>query len=128
MSTKPYPPEFKAKVLAAVATGQSVNSASKEFGVSRAAIMDWQRETGLSRPTDVAQQKRIEIGEQLVGYLQESITTLEFLVRCVRDEKWIKKHSPNDVAILYGVLTDKSVRLLAALQSPPATDDGGGME
>lgn len=119
-----YPPETRAAVLAAVATGQSVNSIAKQYGISRAAIIRWRDTTQLPGPSTVQQQKRRELGEQLFTYLQESIVTLEFLVKFARNEAWLEKQSAADVAVLYGVLTDKSVRLLGALQNGPDSDVG----
>ena len=125
--SKDYDPQTKAAALAAIVTGESLSSVSKRLGISRTTLKRWRDGEHLPAPSMTGHQKRQELGEQLFGYLQESITTLEFLVKFTRNEKWLTRQSASDVAVLYGVLTDKSVRLLAALQSP-ATDSTGDVD
>lgn len=122
MAKQPYPPEVRAAALAGLATGESISSVSRRLGVSRAAIIRWRDTTDMPTATIVQQQKKAELGEQLFGYLQESITTLEFLVKFTRNEAWLRRQSAGDVAVLYGVLTDKAVRILGAFQPGHETD------
>lgn len=118
-----YPPETRAAVLAAVASGQSVNSIAKQYGISHAAIRRW-RDIALAPPIG-AQQKKQAIGEQVYGLLEDSIETLRVQVRAMRDEEWIKKQSAADLAILHGVLHDKARNVLAAFRP---TAEGAGDE
>ena len=118
---KTYDPQTKAAALAALATGDSLNGVARRMGIPKTTLIRWRDVAGVPRPDQTGLQKKQELGEQLFGYLQESITTLGFLVRFTRDESWLKKQSAADVAVLYGVLADKTVRILQGLQS---TDDG----
>jgi transposase-like protein len=118
---KQHSPETRAAVLAALAAGESVNRVSQQFGVSRRTISGWRDQAQL--PT-VAQQKKVEIGQKVYELLEDYIETLRVQVRVTRDEAWIKKQTAGELAILHGVLSDKSVRLLAAFR--PGTDDPGG--
>lgn len=115
-----HPPETRAAVLAAVASGQSVNSVAKQFGISRRTITSWRDQAQL--PT-VAQEKKQVIGEQLYGLLEDSIETLRVQVRFMRTEAWLEKQSAADLAILHGVLHDKTRHVVAAFR-PPDDDPG----
>jgi transposase-like protein len=117
---KEHPVETRAAVLAAIASGQSINSISQQFGISRRTITGWRDQAQL--PT-VAQQKKQEIGQKVYELLEDYIETLRVQVRVTRDEAWIKRQSAGELAILHGVLSDKSVRLLAAFRPAAESDE-----
>lgn len=118
-----YPPETKAAVLAAVMSGQSVNSVAKEHGISRTTITHWRDVADRAPATLVQQQKKEAIGEQVYGLLEDSIAALRFQLRTTQDEEWIKRQSADSLAVFYGVLADKSIRLLAAFRPAADTND-----
>ncbi len=109
-----YTPEQKATALAALATGDSIRNVSRRLGISRNTLTVWRAElpsTAVAEP-----QKKEALGEQLYGYLEESIDTLTEQVRCAGDVAWIRQQNAAQLAMLHGVMFDKTVRLLAALQ------------
>lgn len=117
-----HPPETRAAVLAAVASGQSVNSVAKQYGVSRSTARMWKTQAQLPSAAMVSQQKKEAIGEQVYGLLEESIAALRFQLRTTQDEEWIKRQSADNLAVFYGVLADKSIRLLAAFRPASSSD------
>lgn len=124
----PHSNEVKAAAVAAVLAGESVSSVAKQFGVSRAAIVEWRDKTGITgEVTPVAQQKKHDLGMQVYGLLEDSIAHLRFQLRVTADEEWIKRQTANDLAIYHGVIADKTVRLLAAFR-PPDDDSRGEIE
>jgi transposase-like protein len=123
---KEYPPEVKAAVLAAILTGSSIASVAREHGVSKRTVSRWKDETQSGAQMDAPQkEKALGLGELVYGYLTESITTLRLQVAFFRDETWLRQQSAADIAILHGVVTDKAVRLLAAIRRD---DNSGGTE
>ncbi len=115
---RPYPPEKRAAVLAELATGASVSATARAHGVDRATVIAWR---DLS-DQPVAQQKRADLGEQLYGYLDESIAALRSQLRTFGDEAWLKKQPAGELAILHGVIADKTTRLLQAIR--PESEPG----
>ena len=97
--------------------GQSVASVADEFGVSRNTVQTWRRDL---RNTNIVHQpeKKAELGELVADYLAEILETLTAQSRFARDPEWLGRQNAADLAILHGVLNDKAVRILAALQSP----------
>ena len=85
---QPHSPETKATALAALATGESVSRGARRLGISRTTASMWRDATGLNETTGVVHEKKAAIGEQVYHYLEESITTLNHQVRCMRDEAW----------------------------------------
>jgi transposase-like protein len=46
---KPYPPEFRRRVLALIAAGRSVASVADDLGVSAQTIYNWRRQDAIDR-------------------------------------------------------------------------------
>ena len=115
---KPHDPQLKAAVMAALLTGQSIDKVAEEFALPTATVRAWRNklkaENIVSEP-----QKRDEFGELILGYLRENITTLTAQSIFARDTDWLRAQPASEVAVLHGVLADKTFRLLAALEPDP---------
>lgn len=120
-----YSDETKGAVMAALLAGQSVSSVAREYNVPKGTVSGWRRQAG------VATQKG-EIGELLLGYVHAALDTLTKQMHVFSDEAWLKRQPASEVAVLHGVIADKTIRLLegladsAADSGPPgATPDPG---
>ncbi|MBK7181126.1 MAG: transposase [Chloroflexi bacterium] len=110
-----YSEETKAAVLAALLAGQSINSVAREYKIPPGTISNWKNRQGV--PKNGIQKKVDSIGELLVSYLQTNLKTLQKQAEIFGDETWLKKQTASDAAVLHGVMTDKSVRLLEAMNA-----------
>ena len=60
-----------------------------------------------------------------------SVRSLEAILAASQDPSWITRFSPADAAILFGVISDKFIRLVSAIKpiesvhAYPATDSPG---
>ncbi len=113
---QPHDPAFKAQVLAALATGETVSSVARHFGISRTTVSMWRDAAGMNETTAVVQEKHAELGKLIVAYMVETIETLTAHMRLARDEEWFKRQSARDIAIFCGVSFDKLAYLLEAQQ------------
>jgi len=109
-----YNPDTKAAVLAALLQGQSVNSVAKTYKVPRSTIQGWRDAAGMN-DSALPRSKKDEIGEKILAYLDENLTTLRAQAEFFRDKEWLKKQDASSLAVLHGVITDKAIRLLEAL-------------
>lgn len=105
--------ETKAAVMAALLTGQSINEVARAYQIPRGTVASWSRE--ISRPSIQDDTQKRAIGDLLIGYVKESLHTLQAQVKAVGDEEWIKKQPASEIAVLHGVIADKTIRLLEAL-------------
>ena len=107
-----YSDETKAAVMAALLAGQSVSSVAKEYDIPKGTISNWKtrRLRGVSQN---GTQKR-SLDDLLVQYVEENLITLRTQAEVFRDEKWLKRQTASEAAVLHGVLADKTVRLLEA--------------
>lgn len=117
-----YSPDTKAAVLAALLEGQSVTAVAKEYSIPEGTVKSWKsRQRGGEHVATVAPQKRAEIGDLLMGYLEANLRALKAQAEVFADPDWIRKQDASEAAVLHGVQTDKAVRLLEALSH--AADD-----
>jgi len=113
MSRTVYEPEQKAAVIAALLTGQSINSVAKEYKVPKSTVGGWSQ--NLDRTDLVPDTKKEAIGDLILVYLSTALETLSIQAQAFADREWLKQQSASELAVLHGVLADKTIRLLEAL-------------
>ena len=62
---------------------------------------------------------RERIGALIVDYLEQALETLSAQARTFADESWLRKQDASELAVLHGVLADKTIRILEALAESP---------
>jgi len=115
MARREYSDEIKAQVMAALLAGQSVNEVAKTYRIPVGTVKSWRRNSREFHPVDP--QKGQEIGELVLAYLRENLITLRAQVEHFRDPKWLSRQDASELAVLHGVVTDKAIRLLEAIDS-----------
>jgi len=109
--------------MAALLAGQSVRSVAKQYRIPQGTVALWKRSLNSTLGhTDDTQKK--EMGDLIVGYLRENLTTLRAQLKVFCDATWLAKQSASEVAVLHGVLADKGIRLLEALAGEEEPDTG----
>ena len=121
MARNEYPPEVQAQVLAALLEGQSISKVAEVYKVPEGTIKSWKARLS-AVPSVVATEKRAIIGELLLDYLEENLRTLKEQNVIFRDPKWLKDQGASALAVLHGVITDKTIRLLEAMGRQDGTE------
>lgn len=105
-----HPPEVKGQVMAALLAGQGVTETAQEYDLPTSTVSRWKKKAReeAGRTDDV--------GVLLLDYLTENLRTLRAQASAFRDPKWLEKQEADAAAVLHGVLCDKSIRLLEALE------------
>ena len=70
-----------------------------------------------------------DVGALLLGYLRENLQTLQAQAVAFRDVEWLREQRAADAGVLHGIMLDKAVRLLEALDGSgvqPAPAHNGG--
>ncbi|HPL81511.1 MAG TPA: helix-turn-helix domain-containing protein [Anaerolineaceae bacterium] len=109
-----YSNETKAAVIAALLEGQSQSFVSQEYNVPRSTIQGWKRAYD-ERGAENSVTKK-DVGTLILEYLETNLATLKAQAEFFKDESWLRKQDAASVATLHGVMTDKSVRLLEAME------------
>ena len=122
-------PEVRAAVLAALLAGQSITAVASTYRIPTGTIKAWAkraRDRGdtVAEVADdaTAKKRKVEVGELILAYLRENLTTLRAQQEVFRDREWLKTQSAGELAVLHGVTVDKAVRLLEAMGGPGAGD------
>ena len=108
--------ETKAAVMASLLAGQSVCEVAKAYQISKSTV------SGLrgSVASDIEQlqtQKRDRIGELLGDYVECNLITLKAQSEHFRDKAWLNKQPASELAVLHGVVADKTIRILEASEA-----------
>lgn len=117
----------RAAVLASLLTGESVSAVARAHGVGKATVSRWRDEAGFVPDAErsgtekkgllLAPSERRDLGERVGDYLDDILVTLRAQAIHGRDPVWLQAQGADALAIFHGVLADKAIRLLGALQS-----------
>lgn len=114
-----HPKDVRAHAIADLISGDGVALVAERYDVPIPTVKEWQRSARRNRLVDDPQ-KKATLGELVYGYLETNLRALATQAQFSCDEDWLRKQDADSLAILHGVLADKAVRLLAALE--PAND------
>jgi transposase-like protein len=118
-----YTEEIKAAALAdVVLLGTSATAA--KYGIPRTTLLTWQQQFTIVHNPSL---KREYIGGLVAAYLEANLQALTAQAYVSSDPEYINRQPAEGLAILHGVMADKSVRLLEAIsrgRTEPATLDG----
>ena len=116
MARREYSEETKTAVLSALLAGQSISSVAKEYKIPKGTVGYWKNNMESELPT----QKSERIGNMILDLLSQELQTLRIMAEVFADKDWLKEQSASELAVLYGVMQDKSFR---KLEAPSASND-----
>ncbi len=125
MARRTYAPEVKAQAAAALMTGQSVSKVAEEYDIPVGTVKGW-RAALAKQEQPVPTQNQTEIGHLLLAYVRRNLEALEKQSEFFGDREWLKDQDASSLAVLHGVLTDKTVRILEAMSGGARRNQGGG--
>jgi len=119
--TREYTPEVKAAVMAALLSGQSGASISKEFGIPRGTIAAWRARKvqpmveGVASSATQKQQDQINVLllELVIAQLKSQIALADHSANKV----WLMQQDASALGVFLGIENDKVFRLVQALNS-----------
>lgn len=114
----------KAAVTAQLLVGNSGRYIEQKTGVPRTTVR--RAAETITKRVDVG--KRRQIGDMLLELVAESVEGGIHAAGLLRNDAYIKGHSPSEVAVLAGVLMDKAFLILAAAERYQLGDGSGERE
>lgn len=121
MARRQYPDELKAVAMAALLSGQSINAVAEKYNIPKGTVAAWatrERNAMRSDNSMVNGDQRERIGELIIDNIEAMLQTTKEMLDVVKDKEWLTNQSASEVAVLYGVISDKTYRLLEALPEP----------
>lgn len=107
----------RAQVVAALLSGQGVNETAHRYNLPKQTVS---RIKAAIDPADLGlaeTQKKENLANLIEGHLIQNLrATTSLAKRIETDDRWFNKQSAAEIATLYGVLSDKAIRLLEAIE------------
>ena len=107
---KHHEPETKAAAMAALLAGQGVAEVARAYNLPESTVSRWRKRARVEAG------RSDDVGGLLLGYLTENLRTLQAQAIAFREPEWLRAQPADAAAVLHGVMTDKAVRLLEALE------------
>jgi transposase-like protein len=112
-----YTPEEKTKLMARMhKNGESPSALSKETGIPRNTLAGWRDQQMPEVIERMETEAKDKMALQFEEYLDEIHETELFILRSVRNERYIRSQKASDLGLLFGVIDDKKVRVLEAAE------------
>lgn len=122
-----YPPETKAQVIAEWQTGESIKALSRKRNLPERTIGFWVKGRTRAPAAPKTQDPFRDLDAAIWQVVSANLRALQAVAEQAQDADWRKGQSAHDLAIFYGVLSDKVVRVLAALERPESSPGPGGV-
>ena len=112
--------ETRAACMASLLQGQAVSAVAAHYSLPTSTVSRWKAEARKEAG------RSDDMGELLLDYLTEALTTLRAQQEVFRDPTWLRSQDAGELAVLHGVTVDKVVRLLEALEASPMGEGSDG--
>jgi len=117
--------------MAALLAGQSVTEIARQYHINKATIIAWRRAAAadgsfLDELRPEADVRLAEIGDLVATYLREVLATVCVQAELFRDKAWLAKQPASEAAVLHGVMVDKAIRILEAIDSTAGPEPATG--
>lgn len=116
MRGRPHSEETRAAVMAALLAGQGVAEIARAYRLRESTVRTWRGRLAGPEVAAVRAKKGDEFGELLAAYLRQLLTTLSAQAEHARDGAWLEKQDAGELAVLHGVMVDKTLRILEAAE------------
>lgn len=115
-----HPEQLRTQVIAEWMAGASLGGLAKAHKLPKSTVQEWVK--GQSRIAVVPKENGVEPSRVMDSMAWELVcdgfAASAAILRKAQDSSWLDKQNANDLAIFFGVLSDKQLRLLAAFRRP----------
>lgn len=100
--------------MAALLAGQSVSVVAEEYKIPVGTVKRWS--AGAKEKLEpVRTQKKERISELIADNIEAALETTRAMLDVIKNPEWIKKQTASELGVLYGIIQDKTYRILEAL-------------
>ena len=110
-----HDPDVRAACMAALLTGQGTTAVAAEYNLPLATVSRWRKEARRTAG------KSDDIGALVRDYLRANLTALQAQATVFSDPAWLKEQGASEAGVLHGIMTDKAIRLLEAMEPEDPT-------
>jgi len=117
MRGKKHSDETRAAALAALLEGQGVSEVAKKYKLPHSTVSRLKKQLPQNELDEVGRKKRENISDLISTHLEESLKATARIARQTNDDEWLSKQPASELATFFGVITDKTVRILEAIEN-----------
>lgn len=117
MRGRKHTDETRGAALAALLEGQSVSAIAKKYKLPKATVSDLKSSLDSDDFEQVRTKKQEELAALIEGHLHASLKAATELAGQASNASWRDKQDADKLGVLYGILTDKAVRILEAAET-----------
>lgn len=121
---KPKDDSTRAAVMGALLEGQGVSQIARDLKLAKSTVSRIKNQILPEQLEQVGTEKRDKITALIEAHLETSLTCAnELAKKAATNQKWFFKQSAGEIAVLYGVLSDKAIRILEAIEPDEEAND-----
>ncbi|MDP9439870.1 MAG: helix-turn-helix domain-containing protein [Actinomycetota bacterium] len=111
-----YSPEVKARAIGALLLGARPRTVAREHGIPESTVTTWRHrlKTGKLRHEKKGGH-RSDFGELLMECLEASLRSSIAQARQMQDPEWIRRQPAGELAVLFGIAFDGTLRTIELL-------------
>lgn len=117
MKGQQHSEETRAQIVAALLAGQGVNEVSRKYNIPKATVSRLKNGLAVEQLEQVETLKKERLTDLIEAHLTQSLKAATGIASKVCDDTWFAKQNAADIGVLYGILTDKAVRILEAAEA-----------
>jgi len=102
----------KAAVIAALLAGQGVTEVATHYNVDKSLVSRWKATIPLERLQQASAEKKERLIDLIEEHLKASLGAAVKIAGQAHDDAWRARQSAENLAVFYGVLSDKAFRLV----------------
>lgn len=95
--------------------GMGVNEVARKYNLSAGIVSKWRKALGAEKHAEIQQYTGYNAAQRLVDHFEKQIAALDAIAEHALDKKWLSRQMADNVAALYGVISDKNWRMADAM-------------
>lgn len=123
MRGRKHSDETRSLALAALMEGQGVSEVAKKYKLPNSTVHDIKQSLESAEFAKVREKKEERLAELIEGHLHASLEAATQLASQAANADWRYKQDADKLGVLYGILTDKAVRILEAAESASPAEE-----
>jgi transposase-like protein len=123
MRGKAHSDETKSAAIAALLTGQGVSEVARKYKLPESTVSGLKKTLTTEQFEEVRSKKQDSLAGLIEGHLHASLKAAAAIATQANNADWRNKQDADKLGVFYGILTDKSVRILEAAESATAVEE-----
>jgi hypothetical protein len=97
--------------------GQGITEVAKKYKLPTSTVRDLKKTIDSEEFAKVREKKQESLALLIEGHLQASLAAAANIANQTGNADWLNKQDADKLGVFYGILTDKSVRILEAAEN-----------